>query len=219
MIGSFKFPSKNDGIDRGAWEFLTYKLAKMAGIEMANSRIQKVAGKYHTFLTKRFDRLRGERVHFSSAMTMTSNNEDTIRDSPASYLEIAEFVQFSGSEVKADLQQLWRRIVFNIAVSNTDDHLRNHGFILGNRGWRLSPAYDVNPSIDRNGLSLNIDSDNNALDFELAKSVGEYFQLKEEQMEQILMEVRTAVSKWRYIATEIGIPTIEQKLMAEAFKF
>ena len=115
---------------------------------MTESKVEKVLGNYHTFFTKRFDRLNRERIHFASAMTMTGNNEDTIRDSPASYLELAEFIQFSGANNEADLEQLWRRIVFHIAISNTDDHLRNHGFTLENGGWRLSPAYDINPSVD-----------------------------------------------------------------------
>ena len=118
-----------------------------------------------------------ERVHFASAMTMTANFEEGLRDRKASYLEIAEFIKFSGAENEEDLHQLWRRIVFNISISNTDDHLRNHGFLLSGNGWRLSPAYDINPSIDKDGLALNIDMDYNTLDYDLAKSVGEYFML------------------------------------------
>ena len=138
------------------------------------------------FFTKRFDRENGERIHFASAMTMTANNEDTIRDNPASYLDIAEFISNHGTNIEANLHQLWRRIIFNLAISNTDDHLRNHGFILTADGWILSPAYDLNPSIEKDGLALNIVTDNNALDFELAKSVGEYFRLNEKQMETII---------------------------------
>ncbi len=134
-----KFPSKNDSIDKGAWEFLVYQLAINCGIDMAPSRIEKIAGNYHTFFTQRFDRAEGERIHFSSAMTMTGNNEDTIRDNPASYLDLAEFIQNYGANIDENLEQLWRRIVFHIAVSNTDDHLRNHGFILTPKGWVLSP--------------------------------------------------------------------------------
>lgn len=95
---------------------------------------------------------------------------------------------------------MWRRIIFNIAVSNTDDHLRNHGFILTDEGWILSPAYDINPSIDKGGLALNIDTDNNALDYDLAKSVGEYFRLNDNQMEAIISEVTATVSNWKAIA-------------------
>lgn len=110
-------------------------------------------------------------------MTMTGNNGDTVRDNPISYLDIAEFIQTYGTAIEENMQQLWRRIVFNIAISSTDDHLRNHGFILTDEGWVLSPAYDLNPSVEKDGLSLNIDMDNNALDFDLAKSVGEFFRL------------------------------------------
>ena len=212
-----KFPSKNDTVDKAAWEFLAYQLALNAGIIMAPSKIQKITGKHHTFFTKRFDRDKGERIHFASAMTMTGNNEDTIRENPASYLEIAEFIQNYGCNIEENLHQLWRRIVFNIAISNTDDHLRNHGFMLTEKGWTVSPAYDINPSIDRDGLALNIDMDNNTLDIDLAISVGEYFRLNIEQMDAIIQEVKTAVNHWKFIATKIGISKKEQLLMEKAF--
>lgn len=212
-----KFPSKTDTIDKAAWEFLAYQLAIDAGIDMAPCRIEKIMGNHYTFFTKRFDRENGERIHFASAMTMTANNEDTIRDNPASYLDIAEFISNLGANVEANLHQLWRRIVFNIAISNTDDHLRNHGFILTKDGWILSPAYDLNPSIEKDGLALNIDMDNNALDFELAKSVGEYFRLNKNQMDGILKEVLEATSKWKTLAKDIGIARAELEIMGKAF--
>ncbi len=214
-----KFPSRNDTIDKAAWEFLAYKLALQAGIEMTESKIQHIAGKYNTFFTKRFDRVGGERVHFASAMTMTNNNEDTIKDNPASYLDLAEFIQYSGANIQADLHQLWKRIIFNIAISNTDDHLRNHGFLLRDTGWILSPAYDINPSIDKDGLALNIDQHDNTLDFNLAKSVGQYFQLTIPQMDTIIEEVIASVRNWRTIADEIGIARAEQELMDGAFRY
>ena len=214
-----KFPSINDSVDKAAWEYLAYKLALQSGIEMAESKIQKIAGNQHTFFTKRFDRLNGERIHFASAMTMTENNEDTIRDNTPSYLDLAEFIQFSISDNSGDLHQLWRRIVFNIAVSNTDDHLRNHGFIIKEGSWRLSPAYDINPSIDKDGLAMNIDMDNNALDFDLAKSVGEYFHLNNSQMDKIIDDVKSIVSNWKLEANKIGISRKEQNLMEGAFNF
>ena len=212
-----KFPAKNDTIDKAAWEFLAYQLALKAGIVMSECKIQKITGKYNTFFTKRFDREREQRIHFASAMTMTGNNEDTIRDNPANYLELAEFIQTHGAQVNENLEQLWRRIVFNIAVSNTDDHLRNHGFILTEKGWVLSPAYDINPSIDKDGLALNIDMDNNALDYDLAINVGEFFRLENSQMGRIIEEVIAAVKNWHKIAKLIGIPNPEQELMAKAF--
>ncbi|HUH46532.1 MAG TPA: HipA domain-containing protein [Arenibacter sp.] len=212
-----KFPSKNDTIDKGAWEYLAYKLATNAGIIMAPCKIEKIAGKHHTFLTKRFDREKGERIHFSSAMTMTGNTEDTIRGNPASYLHLAEFIQTYGANVEANLHQLWRRIIFNISISNTDDHLRNHGFILTDEGWVLSPAYDLNPSIDKNGLALNIDMDMNALDLDIAKSIGDFFRLDEKQMDTIISEVLDSINQWENIADKIGISRSERDIMQAAF--
>ena len=214
-----KFPSRNDTTDKAAWEFLAYRMATKTGINMAGSGISKITGKYNTFLTKRFDRIKKERIHFASAMTMTGNSEENMRDTRASYLEIAEFIKFSGASNEEDLHQLWKRIVFNISISNTDDHLRNHGFLLSEKGWRLSPAFDINPSVDKHGLALNIDTDNNALDFDLARSVGEFFTLDRTSMDRILNEVRYIVSDWRKYANAIGIPKTEQDRMAPAFRF
>lgn len=214
-----KFPSRNDTLDKAAWEFLAYQLAIQAGIDMAPCKLEKIAGNYHTFFTKRFDREYSERIHFASAMTMTGNNEDTIRERPASYLDIAEFIQNHGVYIERNLHQLWRRIVFNIAISNTDDHLRNHGFLLTDKGWILSPAYDINPSIDKDGLALNIDMDDNALSMDLAKNVGDFFRLDNKKMDVIIDEVIASVSQWRKMASNIGISRSEQELMQAAFLF
>ncbi len=213
-----KFPSKMDTVDKAAWEFLAYKLAVSCGIEMTESKIEKIAGPYHTFLTKRFDRENGGRIHFASAMTMTGNNEEILKVKTPSYLDIVDVIENYGTNVKANLHQLWRRIVFNIAISNTDDHLRNHGFILNEKGWELSPAYDLNPSIEKEGLALTIDMDDNALDFELAKSVGEFFRLNNNEMDSILNEVISVVKEWKAVASHIGISQKEQHLMESAFK-
>jgi serine/threonine-protein kinase HipA len=214
-----KFPSKNDTIDKGAWEYLAYTLALQSGVQMSASRIEKVAGKFHTFFTKRFDRSQQERIHFASAMTMTGQNEEKLKINAGSYLDIAEFIQFNGAYIDQDLKQLWRRIILNIAISNTDDHLRNHGFILTEKGWILSPAYDINPSTDKDGLALNIDTENNDLDFELAKSVGDFFQLKNSEMNTIIAEVIEAVKSWKNTAQKIGISRSEQEIMSGAFRF
>jgi serine/threonine-protein kinase HipA len=214
-----KFPSGNDTTDKAAWEFLAYRLATKTGINMASSILSKISGKYNTFLTKRFDRIKKERIHFASAMTMTGNSEENLRDTKPSYLEIAEFIKFSGVSNEEDLHQLWKRIVFNISISNTDDHLRNHGFILSDKGWRLSPAFDVNPSVDKQGLALNIDTDNNSLDFDLARSVGEFFMLDIPAMDKILTVVKSVVSDWRKYANSIGISKTEQEIMSPAFRF
>lgn len=212
-----KFPSKNDVINKAAWEYLAYKLAVSAGINMANSKIEKVTGNHHTFFTKRFDREGDIRIHFASAMTMTGNTEEQLRTKTASYLELAEFIQFYGSDIESDLHQLWKRIVFNIAISNTDDHLRNHGFIITCKGWKLSPAFDINPSNEKAGLALNIDIENNALDFDLARSVGDYFQLNNDQMEKIIQQVITSVAQWPKVARQIGISRSEIESMEGAF--
>jgi serine/threonine-protein kinase HipA len=213
-----KFPSKNDGLDKAAWEYVAYCLAIKSGIIMAPCKIEEIMGPYHTFFTKRFDRNGSERIHFASAMAMTGYVEEMLRDRFASYLDIAEFIQFSCSYVKDNLHQLWRRIVFNIAISNTDDHLRNHGFIINKNGWILSPAFDLNPSVDKPGLALNIDMDNNALDFDLAKSVGEYFQLTLKEMDLIINEINTAVKDWGKVAQRIGISKNEIDYMEKAFR-
>jgi serine/threonine-protein kinase HipA len=213
-----KFPSKNDTIDKAAWEYLAFELAINAGISMTPCKLEKIAGSHHTFFTKRFDREKGERIHFASAMTMTGNNEDMIRDHPASYLDIAEFISNYGVNIEENLHQLWRRIIFNISISNTDDHLRNHGFILTEEGWILSPAFDLNPSIDKNGLSLNIDMDSNALDLDVAKEVGDFFRLDEKQMNQIIAEVLDSVSQWEKRAEKIGISGRDREIMQGAFR-
>ena len=212
-----KFPSQNDIIDKAAWEFLAYKLAVKAGVTMSDSSVKQIEKRHHTFFTRRFDREKKSRIHFSSAMTMLGKSEEMTRDNPASYLDIALFIQTYGCHITADLHQLWRRIIFNIAISNTDDHLRNHGFLLTDAGWRLSPAFDVNPSIDKAGLQLNIDATDNRLDFELAKSVGIYFQLNNTEMNQIIQEVTSAVVSWKRIAKTLSIAAGEMDLMAPAF--
>jgi serine/threonine-protein kinase HipA len=213
-----KFPSKNDSVDKAAWEFVAYTLAVKSGIIMSHCKIENVSGPHRTFFTKRFDRSGKARIHFASAMTMTGFTEEMLRDKFASYLDIAEFIQYSCNHVKENLNQLWRRMVFNISISNTDDHLRNHGFIIHNNGWILSPAFDLNPSVEKNGLALNIDMDNNALDFELAKSVGEYFQLSLKEMDVIMDEVKPAVKGWIKTAQQTGIPKNEIDYMERAFR-
>lgn len=213
-----KFPSKSDSFDKAAWEYLAYCLAVKSGIIMAPCKIDRISGPFHTFFTKRFDRDGNNRIHFASAMTMTGYLEEMLKDRSASYLDIAEFIQFSCSHVKENLHQLWRRIIFNIAISNTDDHLRNHGFIIHNNGWILSPAFDLNPSVDKTGLALNIDMDNNALDFDLARSVGEYFQLNKKEMDSIIAEVVSATGAWRQEAQKTGIKKGETDYMEKAFR-
>ena len=209
-----KFPSRYDDYDIAAWEFVVYRLALNAGINMADSRIEKFNSHHHTFLTKRFDRTPESRLLFTSAMTQLGYYDG---DYDASYLELAQFLTDHGSNTKEDLAQLWRRIVFNIAVSNTDDHLRNHGFIYCDGGWILSPAYDINPVTPANGLHLNISDNDNSLDFDLAMEVIDFFQLNEVDAEAIKDKVLTSVAEWQNVAADIGVSRKEQQLMASAF--
>ena len=212
-----KFPSGNDQFNIGAWETVTYELAKAAGINMAECKAQQLLSKHHTFLTKRFDRTSdGQRVHFASAMTMLGFVDG---QEGASYLDIVDFLTTYGGNVEADLEELWRRIVFSISVSNTDDHLRNHGFILHPEGWVLSPAYDINPVETATGLSLNISDSDNALDFDLVMEVTKYFRLEEERAHQIMEEVTDAVKHWRGVAKKYGISNAECELKSRAFRF
>ena len=215
-----KFPSKNDMKDMGAWEYVTGEMAQLCGITMSETRLQKLSSHHHSFLTKRFDRTDdGKRIHFASAMTMLGHTDGESYMDGVSYLEMAEWIIANCENTKENLEQLWRRIVFNIAVSNCDDHLRNHGFILNKKGWQLSPAYDINPDEYGSGLKLNISENDNSLDFDLALSVAPYFNLDVGKANQILTTVRTTVSKWRKFATGCGIPKIEQEQVARAFRY
>ncbi len=214
-----KFPSKYDQSDMGGWEIVTCKLALAAGINMAEAQARKFTSNNHTFLTKRFDRMKnGKRIHFASAMTLLGHTDGEDSAEGISYLELVDFINTHGSNVNEDIEQLWRRIVFNICVSNTDDHLRNHGFILTSKGWTLSPAYDINPVETGTGLKLNISEDDNALDLNLAIEVCPYFRLKKERAVQIIAEVKDAVQNWRTVATKYGISNAEQELKVRAFQ-
>ncbi|MBK8416337.1 MAG: HipA domain-containing protein [Bacteroidetes bacterium] len=213
-----KFPSIKDKINIGAWEMVANKLAKKAGINIPEFDVKKFNNDHHTFLTKRFDRnINGERIHFASAMTMLGYLDGDGYDSGVSYIEIAEFLMRHGAETNHDLEELWRRIVFSICIKNTDDHLRNHGFMLTGQGWRLSPAYDLNPNEFGDGLSLNISEKDNALDLDLALSVAELFRVKKSKAAEIINMVKCVVKEWRNVATDNGISRTEQALMSKAF--
>jgi serine/threonine-protein kinase HipA len=213
-----KFPSSNDLINTGAWEMVTHRLAKNAGLRVAESRAQKFSSQHHTFMTKRFDRTsNGRRIHYASALTMLGYKDGSNHSDGASYLELAEFLIQNGAQVNTDLEELWRRIVFSVCVSNTDDHLRNHGFILTKNGWMLSPAFDMNPEETGTSLSLNISEVDNSLNIDLALGVAEYFRLTKSRSEEILADVRTSVQQWREISGEYGISHMEQDMVSNAF--
>ena len=214
-----KFPSGQDTHDVGAWEAVVNTLAQQAGLTVASGQAQRFGSRHHTYLSERFDRTaNNERVHFASAMTLLGYQDGTDHQDGASYLELAAFLIRQGAQVEEDLTELWRRIVFNICVANTDDHLRNHGFLLTAYGWRLSPAYDLNPVPYGRGLTLNISETDNALDLQLALEVAPFFRLVPPQAELVMAKVVSAVRGWRAVAARYQISREEQEFMANAFR-
>lgn len=214
-----KFPNRNDEINTSAWEYATMKMAHDAGITVPDIKLETYSNNGSTFLCRRFDRHGKARIHFASAMTLLGKSDGDNVDSGCSYLDIVEFISQNSKCPSRDLQELWRRIVFSIAVSNTDDHLRNHGFLLGCNGWELSPAYDINPNPDGHGLSLNITSDDNSLDFSLALEVAPFFKLNVVKANAILGDVRRVVSNWQNYAKMAGISYRETETMRPAFQW
>jgi len=213
-----KFPSNFDDRDTGAWEMVVNELAKKSGIQIAEAMIQQFNSRHHTYLTKRFDRTSdNKRIHFASAMTLLGHSDGTDYQDGVSYLHLAEFIMRNGANVEHDLEQLWRRIVFNICVSNTDDHLRNHGFLLTSHGWTLSPAYDINPIEMGTGLKLNISENDNALDLDLALEVAVFFRVKPQKAKQITEDIKKVVASWKTVATHYKIGRNEQERMSSAF--
>lgn len=211
-----KFPSKNDTNDSGAWEMVVHDLASNAGIEVPHAMLELFSAHGSTFIVQRFDRTKAnERLHFASAMALLGKQDG---DHESSYLELAEFITERSSQPEKDLHQLWRRIVFAIAVSNTDDHLRNHGFLLAKTGWKLSPAYDLNPSPNSYGLSLAIDEMDNSLDFSLALKQAPLFYLSKMEAIAILEEVSDSVSQWKSTAKKYGLSPSECIQMESAFR-
>lgn len=212
-----KFPSRRDDLNVGAWEYIVHQLAIRAKVETTSAQIKRFTGDHDTFLTKRFDRKMGVRIHFASAMTLLERTDGSGAEEGVSYLELVDFLIRNGSQVTSDLEQLWRRIVFNICVSNVDDHLRNHGFLLTSKGWKLAPAYDMNPSESGEGLKLNISATDNAQDLGLAREVAETFRLKKTEAEKILEEIVSVVRQWKVIAEKF-VPTKEISRMKHAFR-
>ena len=215
-----KFPSRRDGVDVGAWEAVVNELARLAGLRVPEGTTRQLTQRRHTYLARRFDRLpTGERLHFASAMTLLGYDDGTDAAAGVSYQELAEFIMRSGAAAAEDLAELWRRIVFNICVSNTDDHLRNHGFLLApDKGWRLAPAYDMNPNPQGTGLTLNVAGNDNRLDLSLAMEVADSFRLTLSDAQAQRAAICAAVGRWRQVATRKRISKTEQDEMAPAFQ-
>lgn len=213
-----KFPSKNDETDVGAWEMVVHDLALLCGLNVPDAKLEKFSKHGSTFITKRFDRNGQKRIHFASAMTLLGKTDGMDAAEGSGYSDIASIITAQSISPQKDLLELWRRIVFNMAVSNTDDHLRNHGFLLCKNGWQLSPLYDVNPDMYGDTLSLNIDTDSNLIDFNLALSVAPLYGLTDLRAEEELERIKNIVVKeWRRKADEYGLSRSETEKMAPAF--
>ena len=212
-----KFPSTKDERDIGGWEAVVNDLAIKSGINTAEGHARRFTRDYHTYLSKRFDRNTDKRIHFASAMTLLGLTDGADAATGVSYLHIAEFIMRNGAKANADLEELWKRIVFNICVSNSDDHLRNHGFLLTPKGWVLSPSYDVNPIPLSSGLHLNITEFSNDLDLDLAREVAGQFRVNEEKQEQLIEQITKVTSHWQEGAMRIGISKSEIQSMETAF--
>lgn len=214
-----KFPKKDDLYSVGAWEHLALTMAQEAGIRVAESALLSVEGQ-DIILLNRFDRGGKRRTPFLSAMSLL----DGVDQEPRSYLEIAEVIRRFGAKARADLAELWRRMLFNILVSNTDDHLRNHGFLYAGRGgWTLSPAYDLNPvpvEVKPRFLSTAIGEDPNdtSASLPLALEVAEYFDLSEEEARSTAVQVAQVTSQWTERAKSLGVRGAEIDLMSSAFE-
>jgi len=214
-----KFPSRQDDDDIGAWEEVAHILARRSSIHTATTQTRKFTSRHHTFLSRRFDRTpEGGRLHFASAMTLLQRTDGDDASSGASYLELAEFLIRSGSRTDEDLEELWKRIVFFICISNTDDHLRNHGFLLEPNGWSLAPAYDINPTVHGAGLRLNISETDNAQDLELALEVAPYFRLDASRAKELVQNTVKVIQEWPRVAKHCGVLKSEQDRMASAFE-
>ena len=213
-----KFPSKHDDIDSGAWEMVVHDLAIMCGLNVPEAKAEKFSKLGTTFLVKRFDRDGEKRIHFSSAMTMLGKSDGANAADGSSYLEIVSFLKANGAHPKDDIKELWKRIVFSIAVSNTDDHFRNHGFILENDGWSLSPMYDVNPDLYGRYLSLNINDTESMLDFDVAIDAAPYYGIEKKDAEKMVDEIKDIVTNnWKNLASKYGVGRGEIERMKVAF--
>lgn len=201
-----KFPSKNDENDSGAWEMITHDLAEICGLHVPEAKLEKFSNLGSTYLVKRFDRILNKRVHFASAMTLLGKTDGTSAADGTSYLDIAAFIKSYGAQPKRDLIELWKRIVFNMAVSNTDDHLRNHAFIFTENGWELSPLYDVNPIPYGDELSLNVDEEDNSINIDLAIEASVRFGISETDATTYAKDILTIVKEnWEKRATALGL--------------
>jgi len=214
-----KFPGKNDDSDVGLWEMIVHDLAIQAKITVPNAFLKKLASPYHTYLSQRFDRTEdNKRIHYASAMTLLSRTDGDDAESGVSYLELVSFIKSECADATIHLEELFRRILFSVCVSNTDDHLRNHGFLYTEAGWIISPAFDINANETGTALKLNIDEEDNSLEIELVMKTAPYYLLSDKRATEIKDEVIKAVSNWRKIAAKYKVSSSEIERKARAFR-
>lgn len=211
-----KVPKKDDDWPVTRWEAATLKLAQAAGLQTPRWKLELVARR-PVLLLERFDRSAGHRVPFMSAMTALAATEREQRG----YVELVDVLRQVGSAVEADCEQLWRRLVFNLLVSNTDDHLRNHGFVHDGRGWRLAPAYDLNPvptDVRPRVHALAVAGDDPAAPFDAVLSEAPRFGQSVKAARRIAKEVAAAVRGWRKAAAGVGLKPRDVERMESAFE-
>ena len=210
-----KFPARDDDRDVGAWESVVHSLAAQAGIDVPAAKLVRLNNHFHTFCVQRFDRAQGTRRFYASTMTLLRKEHSA----GTSYLELAQFLRANGdgAHVAADLEQLFRRVAFNVAVGNRDDHLRNHGFVLGASGWRLAPAFDVNPNTDKAEHVLNIDDTDNRPSLYTVLATAAFYGLSPERANHVVNQVTQAVDGWQDTARRTAISGADIELTAIAF--
>ena len=209
-----KFPSRKDDYDAGLWEHFSHLLAAKAGINAAKTKVLATSEKYHTLLSQRFDRIQeGKRIHFASAMTLLGLNDGDNATTGHGYLDIVDFIIQNCTNVEDNLRELYRRVAFNICIGNSDDHFRNHGFLLTVKGWTLSPAYDMNPTLS-GYQSLLVSSTSNKADLNILLDACEDYMLNRKTAEKIISEVIEVVKGWRVLATRLGISKRERDMFA-----
>lgn len=209
-----KFPSRKDEYDVGIWEHFSHQLAIKSGISAAKTGVMANGGEYHTLLSQRFDRTQeGRRIHFASAMTLLGLSDGDNASSGHGYLDIVDFIIQNCTDVEKNLQELYRRVAFNICIGNSDDHFRNHGFLLTANGWILSPAYDMNPTLNEY-QSLLISSTSNKADLGILLDACEEYMLNRNTAEKIVSEVVEAVKGWRELAVRSGLSKREMDIFS-----
>ena len=212
-----KFPSLKDDYDVGLWEHFCHLLAKEAGVSAAETRVLAINDKHHTLLSRRFDRTNeGKRIHFASAMTLLGLNDGDNATTGHGYIDIVDFIISGCTDVDVNLRELFRRVAFNICVGNSDDHFRNHGFLLTAKGWTLSPAYDMNPSLNDH-QSLLINSKTNESDLSILLNSCEEYMLTNEVAKGIIDDVVAAVKDWQTLANKLGVAKREISLFEGVF--